>query len=120
MRERLLFVCTFNMSRSFTAERLFHDHARYDVRSAGTHHSAITLVDAELLGWADRIIVMEEHHRECLADRFPALVPGKPVLCLGIPDDYQPLADDLVTILTERLRAAGIEWEEGEGAAPPG
>lgn len=111
-RERLLFICTYNQSRSFTAERLFHDHAHYDVRSAGTHHSATRQVTAHLLTWADRVIVMEDTHHTQLRARFPDALTAKTVVCLGIPDEYQPLADNLVQVLTERLRAAGIEWEE--------
>lgn len=114
VRERLLFICTYNICRSLTAERLFQDHAHYEVRSAGTHHSAVQKVDAEVIRWADRVVVMEEAHQLALAERFPEAVAGKTIVCLEIPDDYQPLAEDLVRVLTERLRGVGIEWEEPE------
>jgi predicted protein tyrosine phosphatase len=111
-RERLLFICTYNQSRSFTAERLFQDHTHYDARSAGTHRSAGRQVTARLLAWADRVIVMEETHHAFLRARFPEYVARKTVVCLDIPDEFQPLSDDLVKVLTERLRDRGIEWEE--------
>ena len=103
LQEKVLFVCTYNMSRSRTAEVLFEAHPRVEALSAGTHRTAVVQVSEELVAWADRIIVMEDHHRQTLAERFPTLVAEKPVICLAIPDEYMPLADDLKAILRERL-----------------
>jgi predicted protein tyrosine phosphatase len=102
-REKLLFVCTFNLSRSRTAEVLLIGHSSYEVRSAGTHVGARVGVTAELVAWADRILVMEDHHAEFLRTRFPQHLVDKPLVALGIPDDYQPMAEDLFAILRERL-----------------
>ena len=104
-RERLLFICTFNLSRSRTAEVLLIGHASYEARSAGTHVNARVGVTGELVAWADRILVMEEHHAEFLRTRFPQHLADKPVVSLEIPDDYQPMAEDLLAILRERLAA---------------
>lgn len=102
-RERLLFVCSFNVSRSVTAERLFLESTRYEARSAGTHPAAQVLVSAELLTWADLVVVMETHHAETLKERFPEVITEKTLMCLEIPDDYQPGEEALVGILRERL-----------------
>ena len=102
-REKLLFVCTFNLSRSRTAEVLLIGHSSYEVRSAGIHVDARVGITAELVAWADRILVMEEHHAEFLRARFPQHLVGKPLIALGIPDNYEPMAEDLFAILRERL-----------------
>jgi predicted protein tyrosine phosphatase len=102
-RERLLFVCTFNLSRSRTAEVLLVGHPLYDARSAGTHLDARVPLTAELVGWADRVLVMESHHADFVRSRFPTLVHGKPMVVLEIPDDYPPMAEDLILLLQERL-----------------
>ncbi|MEO8636718.1 MAG: protein tyrosine phosphatase [Gemmatimonadales bacterium] len=120
-REKLLFICTFNMSRSHTAHWLFREHGRFDARSAGTHSSAIVRIDDALLRWADRVVVMEDHHAAYLEDQFPEAMAGRTLICLQIPDDYMPMAEDLKTILRERLAAVGIEPEViEEEQAPPG
>jgi predicted protein tyrosine phosphatase len=105
-RERLLFVCTFNISRSVTAQSLFDDSVRYEARSAGTHSSAQVPASAELITWADRVVVMEEHHAVTLRERFPEAIAEKVLMCLGIPDEYQPMEEALVLILRERLGGA--------------
>ncbi len=119
-REKLLFVCTFNMSRSHTAEWLFRRHSRIEAQSAGTHPSAITRISEALLRWAERVVVMEEHHAAFLKEEFPEAMTGREVICLQIPDDYMPMAEDLKAILRERLTAVGIVPEEiQEEEAPP-
>ena len=109
--ERLLFICTHNLSRSFTAELLLRDVPEYEVRSAGTYREARVLVTEELVRWADRIFVMEEHHVESLRERFPMAVAEKTIICLEIPDVYQPLAEDLFEILVDRL-APHLRFED--------
>ena len=118
-REKLLFVCTFNMSRSHTAEWLFRRHRRIDARSAGTHPSAITQISEALLRWAERVVVMEEHHAAHLAEEFPEAMAGRELICLQIPDDYMPMAEDLKAILRERLAVVGIVPEEIEEEETP-
>jgi predicted protein tyrosine phosphatase len=73
-RERILFVCTANVDRSRTAEDLYAEDPRYEVRSAGTAPFATTLLTRELLLWADRVFVMNEKqdaHVTLIKMRFP-------------------------------------------------
>lgn len=102
-REKLLFVCTYNLSRSRTAEVLLIGHPLYEARSAGTHLDARIPISTELVTWADRIFVMEEHHAIFVRSRFPQHLESRRLVILGIPDDYQPMADDLIEILRHRL-----------------
>lgn len=102
-RERILFVCTFNLSRSRTAEVLLVGHPLYEARSAGTHLDARIPISTDLVDWAERIFVMEEHHATFLRGRFPQHLESRSLVILDIPDDYQPMAEDLIELLRERL-----------------
>jgi predicted protein tyrosine phosphatase len=102
-RQKILFVCSQNRIRSLTAENLLTGHPLYEVRSAGTDHDARICVTAEHIGWADRIFVMEKHHQNRLRKKFRNELKGKEVACLNIPDEYEPLGDDLFEVLRARL-----------------
>jgi predicted protein tyrosine phosphatase len=114
-RQKLLFVCSQNRIRSLTAEKLLENHPRYEVRSAGTDHDARICVTAGHIDWADRIFVMERLHIERLRKKFRGELKGKEVVCLFIPDEYSPLADDLCEILRARL-APYLELSASGGA----
>jgi predicted protein tyrosine phosphatase len=58
------------------------------VDSTGTNHDAGNPLTAELVAWADVIFVMEKAHRSKLQRRFRAVLGGRRVVCLDIPDDY--------------------------------
>jgi predicted protein tyrosine phosphatase len=102
-REPILFICTHNISRSYTAEHLFLESPDYEARSAGTHVSARVPLSDELIAWAARIFVMEAMHVEALSERFASQLDGKEVTCLEIPDIYAPLEPELILVLEERL-----------------
>jgi predicted protein tyrosine phosphatase len=114
-RLRLLFVCTFNLSRSLTAEVLLMGSTSYEARSAGIHADARVRVTADLVAWADRILVMEEHHAEFIRSCFPQHATEKPLIILDIPDDYAPMAEDLVAVLRDRF-AGHLALGNGVGA----
>jgi predicted protein tyrosine phosphatase len=88
-RERILFVCTANVDRSRTAEDLYRDDPRYEVRSAGTAPFATTPLTRELMQWADRIFVMcerEDRHQTLIKLRFPDV--DRPVVDLDVEDRW--------------------------------
>lgn len=104
-RRRVLFVCTANTHRSRTAEDMFGDDPRYQVRSAGTDVMDSVPeeqpVTEELLRWADLLFVMEDYHRQALQDRFPES-SGR-VVVLGIEDRYYRGEPELIRLLRRRL-----------------
>ncbi len=103
-RERILFVCTGNIDRSRTAEDLYRDDPRYDVRSAGTAPFAETPISRELLNWADRVFVMDERddkHASQIRLRFPDV--KAPLIDLGIQDRWRRNHPELVDLITRRL-----------------
>ncbi len=87
-RTRVLFVCTANQQRSPTAESLYSNDSRFEVKSAGTSPWAIRPVTAELIEWADWLVVMEEEHRRELRLRFPRQAQLARIFVLDIPDIY--------------------------------
>lgn len=102
--QRILFVCSRNKLRSPTAEQLFSQEPGLEVLSAGTERDADVPVSPELIEWADRIFVMEQTHRTKLQQRFKPYLDGKPIVCLGIPDDYAFMDPALIALLERKVR----------------
>jgi predicted protein tyrosine phosphatase len=104
-RERILFLCTANVDRSPTAEALYRQDERYEVRSAGVATFARVPLTRELLLWADRVFVMnedEDRHQTLVRMRFPEV--DRPVFDLDIPDQWSRGDPELVTLLLRRLK----------------
>lgn len=99
----ILFVCSQNRLRSPTAEQVFAGYPGLEVSSAGTNHDADNPLTAELVSWADIIVVMEKQHRAKLQRRFRAALRGQRVICLDIPDDYAFMQPELVELLKARM-----------------
>jgi predicted protein tyrosine phosphatase len=88
-RIKLLFVCAQNRIRSVAAESLFRTSREYEARSAGLNHDARVRVTAGLIGWADRIFVMEKEHRDRIRKKFRHDLADKEISCLFVPDEYE-------------------------------
>ena len=99
----VLFVCGKNRLRSPTAEHVFADWPGVETASGGVDRDADVPVTAELLAWADLILVMENAHRRKLAAKFRAQLGAKRVVCLRIPDDHAYMAPALVDLLKARV-----------------
>ncbi len=56
--------------RSRTAAEVFAELTRIETDFAGTGAEAVRPVSAELIAWADTILVMEKRHRKELKRRF--------------------------------------------------
>lgn len=102
--KKLLFVCSRNRWRSPTAGRLFDGVDGRQARSAGTEPGARIRVTAGHLGWADVIFVMEKKHLRRLREKFADELRKKPVICLHIPDNYQFMQPELVTLLEATVK----------------
>src|SRR5438046_2934282 len=102
-RERILFICTANRDRSPTAEDLYREDPRYEVRSADVAAFATVPVDAELLLWADRVFVMcerlERHHTQ-IRHRFPSV--NRPTVDLDLEDRWSRGHPELVKRLLKK------------------
>ena len=88
-RLKVLFVCAMNKQRSVTAERLYRNDPRLEVRSAGVNAKAARRLSEADLNWADLVYVME-------SDQKPGYAPASPTLicpesrCSTSPTNFQP------------------------------
>jgi protein-tyrosine phosphatase len=87
-----------NRQRSVTAERLYRDDARLEVRSAGVRSDAERRVSEADLRWADVVFVMEREHKAWLTTRFETLELPR-IDVLDIPDEYECMDPQLQEML---------------------
>lgn len=102
-KRKVLFVCTANQQRSPTAERMYRDDPRFEVRSAGTEALMGREITADDLLWADMVIVMEERHERKIRSRFPKEIGGVELIVLGIPDIYRQMEPALQREIRDRF-----------------
>ena len=102
-RMNALFVCTLGRMRSLTAEHVFATREDLRVAAAGISADAENPVTPALVEWADIIFVMEDFHRNKLAEKFGAALNGRQVIALGIPDRYEYMDPQLVRLLKTKV-----------------
>ncbi len=95
---RILFVCAMNQWRSPTAEAMYRNDARLEVRSAGVRTGARRRISEGDLEWADAVFVMEREHKQWIQNQFRGMTLP-PILNLEIPDDFQRMDQDLQDLL---------------------
>ncbi|WP_214071650.1 protein tyrosine phosphatase [Mucilaginibacter sp. dw_454] len=101
-RPNLLVICGKNKRRSRTAEYLFKNDNRFNIRSAGLSPKSDHKLSENDLGWADLVLVMETDHRSKIKKIYRHIdLPD--ILVLNIPDDYAYLDDELITILESKI-----------------
>jgi len=108
--ERILFICTANVDRSRTAEDLYADDERYEIRSRGVATFATQRLTLSDLLWADRVFVMNEKrdgHLSEIHKQFRSV--KRPVFVLDIEDNWHrgdpELEDQLLRKLKDYLGA---------------
>ncbi|MBI5382940.1 MAG: protein-tyrosine-phosphatase [Opitutae bacterium] len=101
-RLRVLFVCAMNRQRSVTAERLYRNDARLEVRSAGVRTEANRRVSEADLRWADIVFTMEREHRRWIMTRFRGLELPR-IDALDIPDEFEVMDPQLQEMLRAML-----------------
>lgn len=100
---RALFVCSRNRLRSPAAETVFASWLAVETDSAGLAPDAKVPLGVEQLVWADLVLVVERRQRQALLRRFPAVMQGKRLICLDIPDDFACMQPELVTLLERKV-----------------
>jgi predicted protein tyrosine phosphatase len=103
-RQHILFVCTANVDRSKTAEDLYANDPRFEVKSCGVAPFAQVVVTRELLDWADYVFVMnetEDHHVTAIRRRFPGL--SKEIINLDVEDRWKRGHPELARLIISRL-----------------
>lgn len=97
-RVKILFVCAMNKQRSVTAERIYRNDPRVEVRSAGVRAGANRRVSEADLRWADVVFVMERAHKVRLMRQFEGLELPR-VDVLEIPDEFEVMDPVLIEAL---------------------
>lgn len=101
-RPNILVVCGRNKKRSRTAEYIFKNDNRFNIRSVGLSPKSDRKISENDLNWADLVFVMEIGHRARIWGLYRHLeLPAIEVL--NIADDYEFMDDELIEILTDRI-----------------
>jgi predicted protein tyrosine phosphatase len=101
-RPNILVVCGRNKKRSRTAEHIFKNDDRFNVRSAGLSPKSDRKVSENDLNWANLVFVMETGQRAKIWEQYQHLeLPTVEVL--DIADDYEFMDEELVEMLTDRI-----------------
>jgi predicted protein tyrosine phosphatase len=95
----ILFICSRNKWRSRTAETIFKNNQKHQIRSAGTENDARIRVTENLINWAELVFVMEKRHLERLKEKFGSLMHDKEVIVLDIEDNYKYMDEELIETL---------------------
>lgn len=103
-RPNILVVCGRNKKRSRTAEYIFKNDDRFNIRSAGLSPKSDRKITANDVNWADLILVMETGHKAKLAGQFEQM-DMPPIEVLHIADDYAFMDAELVELLSDKINA---------------
>lgn len=104
--KKVLCVCSAGLLRSPTAALVLSQPPfDFNTRAAGVETSfALIPVDQVLLYWADEIVCMTREHEKALLVKLAELDIERPVVCLGIPDEFQYRDPELKKLIETRYR----------------
>jgi len=91
-----------NKQRSVTAEQIYRNDARLEVRSAGVNSGAKRRVSEADLRWADVVFVMEREHKQWILNRFTGFQLPR-IDVLDIPDEFEFMDEQLQEMLRMML-----------------
>jgi len=101
-RPNILVVCGRNKKRSRTAEFVFKNDNRFNIRSAGLSPKSNRKISENDLNWADLVLVMETSQRAKIWGLYRHLeLPS--IEILNIADEYEFMNEELVEMLTDRI-----------------
>ncbi len=69
-KPNILVVCGRNKKRSRTAESIFKNDDRFNIRSAGLSQQSERKVSRKDVNWADLVFVMESGQRSKISSQF--------------------------------------------------
>jgi predicted protein tyrosine phosphatase len=88
--------------RSRTAEFIFKNDNRLNIRSAGLSPKSDRKISENDLNWADLVFVMESEQRSKILELYRHLELPK-IEILNISDDYEFMDEELIEMLTDRI-----------------
>jgi len=101
-RPNILVVCGKNKKRSRTAEHLYLNDPRINIRSAGLSPKSERKLNEKDLQWANLVLVMEKEHMNKIGELYSFLHLPE-IINLDIPDEYEFMDEELVDILTDKF-----------------
>lgn len=104
IRPNILVICGRNKRRSRTAEHIFKNDFRFNIRSSGLSPQSNRKISENDLNWADLVLVMEADQKTKIRKVYQHLdLPSIEVL--DIADDYEFMVEELVDTLTVKINA---------------
>src|SRR4051812_646436 len=101
-RPNLLVICGRNKRRSRTAEHIFKNDSRFNIRSAGLSAQSNRKISESDVNWADQILVMEADQKTKIRKVYQHLeLP--PIEILDIADDYEFMDEELIDTLKVKI-----------------
>lgn len=103
-KPKILFVCGRNKWRSPTAENIYRNDPRIEVRSAGTSDKSPHPISSADLLWVDLVLVMEGKYKGRISGLFRDInLPS--IKSLDIPDEYSYMDEELIELIK-----SGVEY----------
>lgn len=102
MKPNILFVCGRNKWRSPTAEKIYKNDQRRNVRSAGISEKSNHQVNGNDIFWADLIVVFEHKYKSWIIEKFRDLHLLR-IKNMDIPDEYEYMNPELVEMIKDRV-----------------
>lgn len=112
IKPNILVVCGRNKIRSKTAEYIFKNDNRINIRSVGLSESSERKINIRDIEWADLILVMENKHKLRIIDSYKNIETLK-IKVLGIKDRYSYLDKELGELLKSKINSI-IDFVEEE------
>ena len=103
-KPNILVACGRNKRRSRTAEYLFKNDSRINIRSVGLSPKSERKMNENDVNWADIIFVMEDSQGARISGIYRSCnLP--PIEVLHIDDIYEYLDEELIHLLKDRINS---------------
>lgn len=107
--KRVLCVCSAGLLRSPTAAFVIAKEWGHNTRAVGVEAEyALMPLEAVHLHWADEVVVMEDWQRDKVQQMMKDNEVSKPVIVLGIKDNYPRMHPELVAKVEKAYRDVAI------------
>jgi predicted protein tyrosine phosphatase len=101
-KPNILVVCGRNKIRSKTAEHIFKNDERINIRSVGLSTTSNRKIKIKDIEWANLILVMENKHKSRIVNTYKNVEIPK-IIVLEIGDEYKYLDKELCKILKSKI-----------------
>lgn len=102
MKPNILVVCGRNKRRSRTAEFIFKNDSRFNIKSAGLSGKSEVVISEKLINWSDIIFVMDNGQRNRIQSQYRELSLPK-IENLEIEDIFEYKDQVLIEMLEKRI-----------------